>query len=375
MSALALFLLLLSHMFPTLDSCLVTRESFKCNCIMDRLDRSNINGVYNHKDYKYIITRNLLSPNVTQKGCWTTVFCEKGYSLYILDGTGGGNSQLGVDFDAYASCDREKLIWSVRDGRFIHYYTYLRPICVDVTTVDLCTPKTNTTFLFAYSNDISTEKVKEFAESSLENYRHEKSPHFTTLANVRLDVNLGEEETIKYHSDFDVWKTSISSNLPDPLLGYSDPDVGSDVLTFISKFLNNSQTPICGSRIFILLKRSPNEEDISALVAIIKKYRVGVYTAISSNSSGGHHPETMVQLAVQTHGLAFYHDDRSTKFTGGSTPFFTSDSLVYSINMDTGHSVTSGYLRGGESEYVLIMRYLYNATTMDTMQIRIYTLG
>ncbi|KAF1753750.1 hypothetical protein GCK72_020307 [Caenorhabditis remanei] len=356
MSALALFLLL-SSIFPTLDSCLVTRESFKCNCIMDRLDRSNINGVYNHKDYKYIITRNLLRPNVTQKGCWTTVFCEKGYSLYILDGTGigGGNSQLGVDFVAYASCDREKLIWSVRDGRFIHYYTYLRPICVDVTTVDLCTPKTNTTFLFAYSNDISTEKVKEFAESSLENYRHEKSPHFTTLANVRLDVNLGVEETIKYHSDFDVWKASISSNLPDPLLGYSDPDVGSDVLTFISKFLNNTQAPICGSRIFILLKRSPDEEDISALVAIIKKYRVGVYTAISSNSSGGHHPETMVQLAVQTHGLAFYHDDRSTKFTG--------------------HSVTSGYLRGGESEYVLIMRYLYNATTMDTMQIRIYTLG
>ena len=63
---------------------------------MDRLDRSNINGAYNHKDYKYIITRNLLSPNVTQKGCWTTVFCEKGYSLYILDGTGGGNVSFNI---------------------------------------------------------------------------------------------------------------------------------------------------------------------------------------------------------------------------------------------------------------------------------------
>ncbi|KAF1755960.1 hypothetical protein GCK72_012413 [Caenorhabditis remanei] len=174
---------------------------------------------------------------------------------------------------------------------------------------------------------------------------------------------------------------------------------GSDVLKVISMFINNTQVPICGSRIFILLKRSPNEQDITELVAQMRKYRVYVYIVASSMSSGGFHPETIRSLTTQTNGWDIHYGDSSyISDIAFYSPFFYSDNLIYAanVNLSPNGSIALpkmtvprhekiGYLNNNNfaskvinlnaAVYEVQLDYEISNDVIYAVQIRIYTLG
>ncbi|EGT57590.1 hypothetical protein CAEBREN_21947 [Caenorhabditis brenneri] len=124
------------------------------------------------------------------------------------------------------------------------------------------------------------------------------------MANVRFDVE--KEEEIHYFDNYDDYNDSINGSLPDPSLGFKDASMGSDVLKTIEKFLSNTQSTVCGSRIFLIMQRYPNETDITQLVTKMRLFHV--YIAILSPivPSGGLYSSTMYNLASKTNGLCFF---------------------------------------------------------------------
>ncbi|KAF1755987.1 hypothetical protein GCK72_012440 [Caenorhabditis remanei] len=328
MKATGLYLLV--AVIPVLvNSCLVVKSP-PCTCLIAALDWSNIDQYAGQSWYDYVVQRALTTPTKKpfENNCGIYIHCPRPYTLYDAEFVDVNDKRTPTQ--AVGHCDQKTNMWNVTDGLISHETTKWSPICVDESTEEFCTPRTNTTFLFAYSNDIDASKLQEIAKFLP--LRDIRATQFTTLARVRFDVI--QEEAIEYYKDYEEWKIAITSKLPDPSLSFTSTETGSDVLKVISKFINNSEVPICGSRIFILMKRSPNEEDITELVAQMRKYRVYVYNAVSSKSSGGSHPETVRRLTTQTNGLDFYYEDSSfTPIMPFYSPFFFETTLVYAANV------------------------------------------
>ncbi|PIC53829.1 hypothetical protein B9Z55_003360 [Caenorhabditis nigoni] len=142
------------------------------------------------------------------------------------------------------------------------------------------------TFLFAYSNDLSSKTVLDtwHGFTRYENYADEQY-------------------------SWDVAST-IQNNLPDPNQGFQNSSSGSNVFDVIEKFFSNPQAPVCGSVMLILLKRYPNEVDISRLVSIIRYHHAIVHVMTSATQSGGSQPKTMYSIASKTNGMgAFEYDE------------------------------------------------------------------
>ncbi|KAF1755957.1 hypothetical protein GCK72_012410 [Caenorhabditis remanei] len=148
----------------------------------------------------------------------------------------------------------------------------------------------------------------------------------------------------------------MGSKFPDPSLSFTSSETGSDVLKVISKFINNTEVPICGSRIFILLKRFPNEQDITELIAQMRKYRVYVYIATSLPPSGGSHPETIRRLTTQTNGLDYYYEDSS-------------------FTLSNYESMVSKTIYFNASAYDMQVDYEIGDAVVYAVQIRMYTTG
>ncbi|EFO96534.1 hypothetical protein CRE_03586 [Caenorhabditis remanei] len=347
MKAIGLYLLV--AVIPVLvNSCLVVKSP-PCTCPITLLDRTNIDQMAGQSWYDYVVQRPLTTPTIRhfENNCGAFIQCPLPYTLYATE-----YFKLDDRFkpDLVGYCDQKTNTWNVTTWDRTYLATKWSLICVDEK--ELCTPKTNTTFLFAYSNDMDAAKVQEMVETMdflRGAYESLRSPQFTTLAHIRFDVL--QEETIEYHKDYEEWLTAIGSKLPDPSLSFTSTEAESDALKVISKFLNNTQVPICGSRIFILLKRSPNEQDITELVAQMRKYRVYVYIAASSPSSGGSHPETIRRLTTQTNGWDYYYKDSSfNPFVSHQmtvnienvnnfqmnllSPFFFNENLIYAANVN-----------------------------------------
>ncbi|EGT50840.1 hypothetical protein CAEBREN_24227 [Caenorhabditis brenneri] len=103
--------------------------------------------------------------------------------------------------------------------------------------------------------------------------------------------------------------TSIEQHLPNATLGYSDPSTGSDVLSILELFLDNSQVPVCGSQLLILVKRYPNSQDISPIVARLRQHHAYVFFIVSNNNSGGSSPEILYNIATETNGFCGFQDE------------------------------------------------------------------
>lgn len=127
------------------------------------------------------------------------------------------------------------------------------------------------------------------------------------LASIRFDLK--NEEKFFYYTNYSDFNVSISTHLPDPRLGYPSSSTGSDVLRMLERFLLQSTTPICGTRSIILLKRYPNEVDISSIVQKLQKYHINLSILSAITPSGGTHQETMYQLATKTNGFCVFDDD------------------------------------------------------------------
>ncbi|KAF1755918.1 hypothetical protein GCK72_012371 [Caenorhabditis remanei] len=280
--------------------------------------------------YDYVVQRPLVTPTVQYiSNCVAWTRCQLNYTLYDIEYI---HPTTFLPSQALGNCDAKTKTWIVADGQRMYNSTNWTSICVMEIQKELCTPKTNTTFLFAYSNDMDAAIVQQIIKD-LDTIDEELSPQFTTIANIRFDVL--QEETIEYHNNYKDWITAMGSKLPDPSLSFTSPETGSDVLKVFSKFINNTQVPICGSRIYILMKRSPNEQDITDLVAQMRKYRIYFFLVTSSISSGGSHPETIRRLTTQTNGWDYYYaDSYFVPYAHVLPPFFYSDNLIYAANVN-----------------------------------------
>ncbi|CAL2028307.1 unnamed protein product [Caenorhabditis brenneri] len=98
----------------------------------------------------------------------------------------------------------------------------------------------------------------------------------------------------------------VENHLPDPSLSFESSATGSDVLTMIDRFLDNTRVPVCGSKMIIYVKRYPNETEYSRIVAKMRQHHSYLSIIASIDSSGGSHPVTLYDLASKTNGLCAF---------------------------------------------------------------------
>ncbi|CAO4363171.1 unnamed protein product [Caenorhabditis nigoni] len=106
-----------------------------------------------------------------------------------------------------------------------------------------------------------------------------------------------------FHTDIKDTATTIQNNLPDPHQSFQNSSIGSNIFDVIKKLFSNTQAPVCGSTIFILLKRYPNEADTSRLVSLIRSHHAIVHVITAATPSGGSQPKTMYSVASKTNGM------------------------------------------------------------------------
>uniref|UniRef100_A0A1I7TTU9 CUB_2 domain-containing protein n=1 Tax=Caenorhabditis tropicalis TaxID=1561998 RepID=A0A1I7TTU9_9PELO len=192
-----------------------------------------------------------------------------------------------------------------------------------------CTPSTPTSLLFAYSNDLDPNIVSTVWKS-ISSYQI--SPIFYWLANIRFD--LAKPEPIFYHSEIGDVTSSVESHLPNRTLRISSSNIGSDVFKILDTFLSNQKVPVCGSKILILLKRYPEETDISDLVKKLRNQHATVTFLASYDSIGSFRPQNIYDLATKTNGFAAFDNDTNFESIIFDIPTFYNPFLIYATNPD-----------------------------------------
>ncbi|EGT55912.1 hypothetical protein CAEBREN_25662 [Caenorhabditis brenneri] len=208
-----------------------------------------------------------------------------------------------------------------------------------------CTPESPTTFLFAYSNDLDSYTVKSAAHNIVSKLQYYQSK-YQFLGNVRFDLK--NSDLMHYTSDIGEFTASVNSHLPDPTLGFSDDSDRSDVLNVIDNFLSNTESPICGATIFILLKRNPTRT--RNVVSLLQKNNVFVRTVIFDQLLGGSDSLIMYNISSESNGLAVFTDlDYVDEFNG----YFEAD--VFLKN---------------NQDFDVSLAYKYQSTTQEALEIR-----
>uniref|UniRef100_A0A1I7TUI8 Peptidase_C25 domain-containing protein n=2 Tax=Caenorhabditis tropicalis TaxID=1561998 RepID=A0A1I7TUI8_9PELO len=122
---------------------------------------------------------------------------------------------------------------------------------------------------------------------------------------------VAEEEEIQYHSDIYSFNASVVAHPTNSSLGYGDRDTGSDVFRMIQRFLNNEKSTVCGSIIYVLAKRYPNEENVSNLIAQLRANHVFVYFIVHTVSSGGLYTQPLFDMSSRTNGFCIFMGTRN----------------------------------------------------------------
>ncbi|EFO97127.1 hypothetical protein CRE_30188 [Caenorhabditis remanei] len=179
-----------------------------------------------------------------------------------------------------------------------------------ITTTSLpvqnCTPKTDTTFLFAYSNNLSPSVVEKGRDLIVQYFQ---TPKIVNFANIRFDTTT--DDLIYFHSSKEEFQKSVTNNLPDSKLSFPSTNTGSDVLNVLRKFLANQESPLCGAIVYILMKRWPNTQDVSELISQLRQRHIFVYTVSDTSQSGGENQSLICEV---THGTNGFCDFQSTGY-------------------------------------------------------------
>ncbi|PIC53882.1 hypothetical protein B9Z55_003384 [Caenorhabditis nigoni] len=193
------------------------------------------------------------------------------------------------------------------------------------------------TFLFAYSNDLSSKTVLD-TWNELAGYESSAKTDFANFGTVRFDSK--NEMDMEFHTNLKDTTTTIKNNLPDPKLVLQNPGVGSNVFDVIEKFFSNTEAPVCGSILFILLKRYPDEADTSRLVSLIRSHHAIVHVITSANPAGGYYPKAMYSVTSKTNGLGPFEPDSQFWEIIDRLPMFSNPYPVYSRNIQVTGSGT-----------------------------------
>ncbi|UMM37552.1 hypothetical protein L5515_009287 [Caenorhabditis briggsae] len=146
-------------------------------------------------------------------------------------------------------------------------------------------------------------------------FDRDETSTYAAYANVRFDLK--NEEPIEYHTTASSMNQSVYNHLPNPKLGYGNSR-GSNVLNIIQRFLDNDQAPICGSTLFIMVKRYPNENDVHDLITQLRNNHVFVYFSVNDTPSGGNNPRALFDLSMYTNGYCVF-----SRFTGDVATYST----------------------------------------------------
>ncbi|EFO89322.1 hypothetical protein CRE_15640 [Caenorhabditis remanei] len=199
-----------------------------------------------------------------------------------------------------------------------------------------CSPNQNSTFFFAYSNDLTADQVWNtfmyFADNS--------KLYFETYALGRFDRvnNLDQRiESFVSSDSFNGIYDALSNGLPNSSESIKDPSEGSAVLDIIDLFFKSDVTH-CGSTLFILTKRFPTDTSIFNQVSMLKKYHAHVTFVVSENSFGSSSSEPMYRLASETNGLCIFTEDDKIQKTPPWLPSIWPLYLVYSFNAEVTKS-------------------------------------
>ncbi|CAO4363144.1 unnamed protein product [Caenorhabditis nigoni] len=145
---------------------------------------------------------------------------------------------------------------------------------------------------------------------------------------------------MKFDRNRDDAKTTILNNLPDPNQGFQNSSIGSNVFDVIEKFFSNTEAPVCGSIIFILLKRYPNEADTSRLVSLIRSHHAILHVITSATPSGGSQPKTMYSVASKTNGMGAFEYDNCFSWASSWFPIYAYPWPVYATTVQVSGSGT-----------------------------------
>ncbi|CAL2027945.1 unnamed protein product [Caenorhabditis brenneri] len=228
---------------------------------------------------------------------------------------------------------------------------------------DPCSPLTPTIFLFAYSNDLNSSIVT----NALDYFVNSPSAHYPLQATFRFDTQPGGEVQWTYSwSDFN---TTVRATLPDPSLSFTSNSTGSDLFHTLYTFLEFSNT-LCGGRAVILVKRYPNEVDVSYYTSFFRQNHFSISFLVSSSPSGGNHPETLYNLASKTNGLCAYSVDSRMMESLYGLPTVFYPYQVYAVNPEVSDEgvitlpplsvFTDGY-----QKYLFTMTVTDNGTARD----------
>ncbi|PIC53925.1 hypothetical protein B9Z55_003401 [Caenorhabditis nigoni] len=206
--------------------------------------------------------------------------------------------------------------------------------CLRIRWPEKCSPTDFSVFLLAYSNDLNFTEVRKLYQPFGEGISRQDVEN-RTAATVRFDTKTKED--IVFHegetlsASYRASRDYIYEREVDPSQSFDSSETGSDVMDMLERFINSHHPNICGSFVLVLMKRSPNEVDISKLVRKIREYRILLGIAVQVPSSGGLHPETMYNLAAQTNGqCAFSQELGKAYFT---LPHLWYPNAYYSLNL------------------------------------------
>uniref|UniRef100_A0A1I7TLN2 CUB_2 domain-containing protein n=1 Tax=Caenorhabditis tropicalis TaxID=1561998 RepID=A0A1I7TLN2_9PELO len=79
--------------------------------------------------------------------------------------------------------------------------------------------------------------------------------------------------------------------------------------------MNNTQAPLCGSLVTIIMKRNPKRTENEQLIKSLQSNHVFVRITGSSSLLGSSNPLIMYNLAVRTNGLYIFSDEMYEDFT------------------------------------------------------------
>ncbi|PIC14015.1 hypothetical protein B9Z55_027336 [Caenorhabditis nigoni] len=151
---------------------------------------------------------------------------------------------------------------------------------------------------------------------------------------------------------------TIVRNLPWPSLGFQSSEIGSNVFDVIEKFFANTEAPVCGSTILVLLKRFPNESDNSRLVSLIRSHHAILHVVTSSTPSGGSQPKTMYSAASKTNGIGAIESDEHFNIFSAWYPTYLYPYPVYATTIRVSGNGTKNlpgfYPSNSELHYVSI---------------------
>ncbi|PIC53874.1 hypothetical protein B9Z55_003380 [Caenorhabditis nigoni] len=200
-----------------------------------------------------------------------------------------------------------------------------------------CSPKNSPqTLLFAYSNDLSSQTVLDTLDALVHS---QLGDFYSWIGNVRFDTE--NKMDIQFHKNMDDTTAAIRNNLPDEDQGFQNSGIGSDVFDVIEKFFFNTEAPVCGSIILILLKRNPNEVDISRLVSLIRSHHAIVHVVASATPSGGSQPKTMYSVTSKTNGMGAFEYDEFFPTAISNFPLYSYPYPVYATTVQISGSWTT----------------------------------